>query len=79
MKTTIDLPDELFREVVVLAAHRNTSFSELVIEGLQYVKELSEKLTLENRRAKAVQLLKAMQASNTEPMVPMTREEIYDR
>ena len=39
MKTTIDLPDELLREAEVLAARRNTTFRELVIEGLQDVKK----------------------------------------
>ena len=79
MKTTIDLPDELFREAKVLAARRNTTFRELVIEGLQGVKEQSEKQVTEDRRAKAVRLLAALQAQNTEPMVPLKREEIYDR
>ncbi len=79
MKTTIDLPDELFREAKVLAARRNTTFRELVIEGLQGVKEQSEKLASEDRRAKADRLLAALQAKNTVPMVPLKREEIYDR
>jgi hypothetical protein len=79
MKTTIDLPDELFREAKVLAARRNTTFRELVIEGLLGVKEQSEKLASEDRRAKGARLLAALQAQNTEPMVPLKREEIYDR
>ena len=79
MKTTIDLPDELFREAKVLAARRNTTFRELVIDGLQVVKERAEKQDSEDRRAKGARLLAALQAQNTEPMVPLKREEIYDR
>lgn len=79
MKTTIDLPDELFREAKILAAKRNTTFRELVIDGLQAVKERSEKQDLEERRTKGARLLAALQAQNTEPMEPLKREEIYDR
>ena len=79
MKTTIDLPDELLREAEVLAARRNTTFRELVIEGLQDVKKHAEKQPLKDRRAKGERLLEALQAQNVEPMVPLRREEIYDR
>lgn len=79
MKTTIDLPEELFLETKVLAAQRKTTFRELVIQGLQSIKQHSEQQALEDRRAKAVRLLAALQAQNTEPMVPLKREEIYDR
>lgn len=79
MKTTIDLPDELLREAEVLAARRNTTFRELVIEGLQDVKKNAEKQPLKDRRAKGERLLAALQAQNVEPMVPLRREEIYDR
>ena len=79
MKTTIDLPDELLREAEVLAARRNTTFRELVIEGLQDVKKHVEKQPLKDRRAKGERLLAALQAQNVEPMVPLRREEIYDR
>ena len=60
MKTTIDLPGELFREAKILAARRNTTFRELVIERLQGVKEHSGKLATEDRRAKAARLLAAL-------------------
>ena len=79
VKMTIDLPDELLRETNVLAAQRNTTLRELVIEGLQGVKEHSEKQASEAHRAKIERLLAALQAQNTEPMVPLKREEIYDR
>jgi hypothetical protein len=31
------------------------------------------------RKERAVKLIAALQANNTEPMKPLTREEIYDR
>ncbi len=37
MKTTIELPDPLFRQAKVLAARRGTTLRELVVEGLQHV------------------------------------------
>ena len=79
MKTTIDLPDEVLRKAKVFAAEHRTTLRELVIEGLELVRRQSEAVTVEERRAKAARLLAALQAQNTEPMVPLKREEIYDR
>ena len=80
MKTTIDFPDQLFHDAKVTAAKRRTTFRELAIQGLKIVTSEdgghSEELA---RKEKVKQLLKAMKASNVEPMKPLTREEIYDR
>ena len=37
MKTTIELPDPLFRRAKVLAAQRGATLRDLVVEGLQHV------------------------------------------
>ena len=37
MRTTVDIPDEVYRAVKVLAAERGTTVRELVLEGLQMV------------------------------------------
>lgn len=37
MRTTVDIPDELYRSVKVLAAERGTTVRELVLEGLETV------------------------------------------
>ena len=37
MRTTVDIPDEVYRAVKVLAAERGTTVRELVLEGLQTV------------------------------------------
>lgn len=39
MKTTVELPDRLFRRAKVLAAQRGTTLRELVVEGLRQVTE----------------------------------------
>ena len=79
MKTTIDLPDDVLVKAKILAAERRTTLRELVVEGLKRVTEIPTEYEREQRKAACERLLKAMQASNTEPMVPLTREEIYDR
>ncbi len=80
MKTTIDFPDELLHRAKVVAAQRRTTLRELVVQGLERVtsagSDESEKL---ERKKTFARLLKAMRASNTEPMVPLKREEIHDR
>ena len=39
MRTTIDIPDEKYRVLKVLAAERGTTVRELVLEGLEIVKQ----------------------------------------
>jgi hypothetical protein len=79
MKTTIDLPDEVLIKAKIFAAERRTTLRELVVEGLKRVTEIPTEDEKEKRRAELERLLKAMQASNTEPMIPLKREEIYER
>jgi hypothetical protein len=79
MKTTIDLPEEVLIKAKVLAAERRTTLRELVVEGLKRVTETPPEAEQAKRKAALKRLLKSMQAGNTEPMVPLKREEIYDR
>jgi hypothetical protein len=79
IKTTIELPDDVFLKAKILAAQSGMTFKDVVIQGLKLViQSLSEE---EERKRKVAlkQLLKNMQASNTEAMVPLKRDEIYDR
>jgi hypothetical protein len=48
VRTTIDIPDETYRKVKMLAAERGTTVRELVLEGLEIVKE--GKQTLPRKR-----------------------------
>lgn len=79
MKTTIDLPDDLLTKAKIVAATRRTTLRELVLQGLKLVTETPPAEERKQREAELRDLLKAMRASNTEPMVPLTREEIHER
>jgi len=79
MKTTIELPDETFRKAKVLAAERRTTLKEVVTEALDRFLESSGGNTERTRKANLKRLLADMQAANTAPMVPLSREEAHDR
>lgn len=79
MKTTIDLPDDVLTKAKVVAATRRTTLRELVLQGLKIVTETPPAAERKKREAELKSLLEAMRASNTEPMVPLKREEIYER
>ena len=79
MKTTIDLPEELLHRAKVAAAQRRTTLRELVFQGLAQVIEHPEADAEVRRRATIQKLLDRMEATNTTPMVPLRRDEIYDR
>jgi predicted transcriptional regulator len=77
VKTTIELPDELFLKVKVIAAERRLTLKDLLVQALQGYLQASPEAEAKKRKATMKKLLKAMRATNTEPMVPLTREEIY--
>lgn len=77
MKTTVELPDDIFRKAKILAAERRITLKDLLIEALQRFIASPAPSGEKARKAELKRLLKAMQATNTEPMVPMTREELY--
>jgi hypothetical protein len=79
MKTTIDLPDEVLVKAKVFAAEQRTTLRDLVLRGLKLVTEIPETNDEEQRKEAVRRLLENMRASNSEPMVPLKREEIYDR
>ncbi len=80
MKTTIDFPDKLLHRAKVVAAQRRTTLRELVVRGLESVTDGMSTESAENARQENLKrLLNAMRASNTQPMTPLSREEIYDR
>jgi hypothetical protein len=79
MKTTIDLPDEILVKAKVFAAEQRTTLRDLVVRGLKAVTEAPELDDEKQRKAAIRRLLVSMRADNTEAMVPLKREEIYDR
>jgi hypothetical protein len=78
MKTTIDLPDEILQRAKLVAVKRKTTLDELVIIGLEYATSHSASAAITGKE-RANRLIAALQARNTEPMSPLTRDEIYDR
>ncbi len=79
MKTTIELPDDLFQQAKVMAAERGTTLKDIMVQALKLWFRTPAEDEEKNRQATVKRLLQAMRASNTEPMVPLRREEIYDR
>ena len=79
MRTTIDVPDELLHRAKIIAAQRKTTIKELVIWGLDYATRHSLPDAETERKATVSRLLLGMQAANDSPMVPLAREEIYER
>lgn len=79
MKTTIDLPDDVLLKAKILAAERGMTFKDVVMQGLKLVTQTPPEAEVKKRKAELKGLLKAMQAGNTEPMIPLKREETYHR
>lgn len=79
MKTTIDLPEDVFLKAKILAAERRMTFKDVVIQGLKLVTEALPEDEEKKRKVEIKRLLREMQAGNTESMVPLKREEIYER
>ena len=79
MKTTIELPDDIFLKAKLLAAERRTTLKEIMVQALKMFTNTPADAEEKKRKAVGARLLKALQASNTEPMVLLKREEIYDR
>lgn len=79
MKTTIDLPDEVFPAAKMRAAEQRTTLRELMIQGLRQVLATPAAEQENQRRAALARILKTTSATNTIPMVPLRREELYGR
>ncbi len=77
MKTMIDLPDDIFLKAKVFAAEQRITLKEVLVQALQRFMETPPEAEEKKRKAAMKKRLKAMQASNTEPMVPLKRDEIY--
>ena len=49
MRTTVDIPDEMFRKVKVMAAEQGATVRELVLEGLEMVMRTRKAAPMESR------------------------------
>ena len=79
MKTTIELPDDLFQRAKMASVERGTTLKEIMIQALNLWMSTPGEDEERKRQATVKRLLKAMRASNSEPMRPLKREEIYER
>jgi predicted transcriptional regulator len=79
MKTTIELPDDLFLKAKILAAERRVTLKDIMVQALNLFTQSAPEAEEKKRKVALKRLLKGMKASNTEPMTPLKREEIYDR
>ena len=77
MRTTVDLPDSLYDAAKVAAAQRRTTLRELLLRGLEQV--LAQPVTdSAPAQSKNKLFLDSLKASNTHPVRPLSRTEIYD-
>jgi hypothetical protein len=80
MKTTLDLPEEVLTQAKVYAALHRTTLKELVTEGLRRVISPSESQVEAAQRNRSTRLIAALKdLGHTGSVVPLRREEIYDR
>lgn len=83
MRTTIDLPDPLFREVKATAAVRGLKLKDFITESLRTtLKSTREDFPEIDTQQAAIQRWIASASANrnqTGPVGPFNREELYDR
>lgn len=79
MKTTIDFPPDVLREAKILAASKQTTLKNLVVEAVRRLTAEDVRPDERSRQKELKNLLSQMRASNESKMQPLTREEIYDR
>ena len=79
MKTTIDFPPDVLREAKILAASKQTTLKDLVVEAVRKLTADDAEPDEKSRQKEIKNLLAQMRASNESKMQPLTREEIYDR
>jgi predicted transcriptional regulator len=79
MKMTIELPDELFQQAKIMAAERGMTLKDIMVQSLKLWFRTPTEDAEKKRQATVKRLLQAITASNTEPMIPLKPEEIYDR
>jgi hypothetical protein len=79
MRTTLDIPDEVFKKAKLKAVQEGVALKEIFTRAL--IRDLAEPSTdASARRARAARLFSALdQASNTQPVGRLNRDEIHDR
>jgi len=87
MRTTIDLPDPLFRNVKATAASRGLKLKEFIADSLRSALDqggLAREDAIPPEKAHRLRMEKHFAAMNSDrrqtgPVGPLNREELYDR
>ena len=80
MRTTLDLPDELFKKVKLKAVNEGVPLKTIITRAIEREMGQRETTTLAERHARAKKLFAAMDGLKlTKPVGRIKREEIYDR
>jgi len=79
MRTTLEIPDRLFKKAKLKAVHEGLTLKDIVNRALE--RDLASTADdNKTRRARADRLFAALdQARNTQPVGRLNRDEIYDR
>jgi hypothetical protein len=79
MRTTLDIPDAVFKQAKLKAVHEGVPLKDIVTRALE--RDLAAPVQDAGlRRARASRLFAALdQSRNTQPVGGLNRDEIYDR
>lgn len=79
MRTTLEIPDSLFKKAKLKAVHEGLALKDIINRALE--RDLvSAADNTKTRRSRAGRLFAALdQARNTSPVGRLNRDEIYDR
>ena len=79
MRTTLDLPDDVFKQAKLKAVHEGLTLKDVVTNALRRDLNVDQSAAVQ-RKARAAQLFAALdQARNTQPVGRLKREELHDR
>ena len=80
MRTTLDLPDNLFKKAKLQAVHEGVALKEVVTRALERGLAAGTSPVDAQRKARAKNLFASLdKARNTEPVGRLNRAKLYDR
>jgi hypothetical protein len=80
MRTTLDLPDKLFKKAKLRAVHEGVALKEVVTRALERGLASSAATEGDERKFRAKRLFASLdKARNTKPVGPLNRAKLYDR
>jgi len=80
MRTTLDLPDSLFKKAKLQAVHEGVALKEVVTRALERGLAANSGAEDNARQSRAKRLFASLdKARNTKPVGPLHRAKLYDR